>query len=425
MRLLMTGAYSFLFLFAAWQARADSPWTVYSPADGLADTTVTSIAIDKGGILWFGAGNGGVSRFDGSAWKTYTARDGLGASGIRAITTDHDNVKWFAVGEPREDRFEGAGVTRFDGSSWKRYTTADGLADNNVRAMAEGSDGSMWFGTETGISRLTDSSWRTYRAADGLAHSYTLSLAVDRTGAVWAGSIGGISRFDGVSWKSWTLADGLPHQYVTAIADSGNGIVYIGTWGGGIARFNGTAWQSISIPGDPESSLVSAAVFDSRGVLWVGTHRGLFRFNGSSWRVWTEEEGLPRNAVAALAFERNFLWIGTSGGGAARFGDIITPVASAGRPGILPFIRGSHPNPFNPATTVTFSLPRGEMASLTIYNTAGQKIRALAEGLFPPGEHAIRWDGRDGHGVPAGSGVYFVRLTAGGHVSTGRMTLLR
>jgi flagellar hook assembly protein FlgD len=65
------------------------------------------------------------------------------------------------------------------------------------------------------------------------------------------------------------------------------------------------------------------------------------------------------------------------------------------------------------------------MMSLAIFNAAGQKIRVLAEGSFPPGEHAVRWDGRDGNGIPVGSGVYFVRLTAGGYVSTGRMALVR
>ena len=100
----------------------------------------------------------------------------------------------------------------------------------------------------------------------------------------------------------------------------------------------------------------------------------------------------------------------------------------AGAPGDLPSSYALHqntPNPFNAGTEIRYCLPREERISLRIYNTLGQEVRVLAEGVFPGGEHAIRWDGRNGSGAPAASGLYFCRLQAGGFSETVKMVLMR
>jgi hypothetical protein len=85
----------------------------------------------------------------------------------------------------------------------------------------------------------------------------------------------------------------------------------------------------------------------------------------------------------------------------------------------------NHPNPFNAGTEIRYHLPRDERVSLKIYNTLGQEVRVLAAGAVPAGEHAIHWDGRDGTGSPAASGLYFCRLQAGGFSETVKMVLMR
>ena len=83
------------------------------------------------------------------------------------------------------------------------------------------------------------------------------------------------------------------------------------------------------------------------------------------------------------------------------------------------------PNPFNASTEIRYRLPRGEQVSLRVYNTLGQEVRILVDGVLPAGEHAIHWDGRNGSGGPAASGLYFCRLTAGGFSQTVKMMLIR
>ena len=55
----------------------------------------------------------------------------------------------------------------------------------------------------------------------------------------------------------------------------------------------------------------------------------------------------------------------------------------------------NYPNPFNPVTTVTFSLPAASKVSLNIYNIIGQKVITLADEYLPAGEHEYFWNGRD------------------------------
>ena len=83
------------------------------------------------------------------------------------------------------------------------------------------------------------------------------------------------------------------------------------------------------------------------------------------------------------------------------------------------------PNPFNPTTTLRFSMPGASDVHLAVYNTAGQLVRTLVDGNVAAGEHSVAWDGRDASGRDVASGIYIYRLTSGHGAMTRRMTLLR
>ena len=93
------------------------------------------------------------------------------------------------------------------------------------------------------------------------------------------------------------------------------------------------------------------------------------------------------------------------------------------------------PNPFNPSTTISFTIPSspstvpssGRKVKLMIYNLLGQRVRTLVSGEFDSGEYRITWDGRDDLGRDVSSGVYFYRLTVDGgkRTETRKMVLIR
>ena len=93
-------------------------------------------------------------------------------------------------------------------------------------------------------------------------------------------------------------------------------------------------------------------------------------------------------------------------------------------PTVFPTL-ASYPNPFNPVTTISFTLPASGFAELAVYNLTGQKIRTLIGGELSPGVHEVVWDGCDDSGDPVSSGIFVSRLAAGENVVTNRMMLVK
>jgi hypothetical protein len=73
------------------------------------------------------------------------------------------------------------------------------------------------------------------------------------------------------------------------------------------------------------------------------------------------------------------------------------------------------PNPFNPSTVIRYRLPAASDVVLVLYNARGEKIRTLVSGFRGAGPREETWDGLADDGRPAPAGVYFCRITAGGH----------
>ena len=84
---------------------------------------------------------------------------------------------------------------------------------------------------------------------------------------------------------------------------------------------------------------------------------------------------------------------------------------------------GNYPNPFNPSTTIRYSLGTSGHAELAVFNSLGQKIRTLADGPQAAGVHTVQWNGCNGSGQHVSSGVYFYRLRSGTYVKTMKMVL--
>ncbi|RLC56818.1 MAG: hypothetical protein DRH89_04855 [Candidatus Cloacimonadota bacterium] len=90
-----------------------------------------------------------------------------------------------------------------------------------------------------------------------------------------------------------------------------------------------------------------------------------------------------------------------------------------------PVLKGNYPNPFNPTTTISFSLPNEQEIELTIYNIKGQKVKQLINGQLTAGQHSMIWDGKDTNDKSVGSGIYFYKLKTGNDVLTRKMLMMK
>lgn len=88
-------------------------------------------------------------------------------------------------------------------------------------------------------------------------------------------------------------------------------------------------------------------------------------------------------------------------------------------------LKGNYPNPFNPSTTIEFSLHETGFAELTVYNLAGQKVLELVSGTLSEGIHSVVWNGLNDNGLPVSAGLYMSQLTMGNAVTTSRMMLVK
>jgi|GEM_PF-2470705 len=138
---------------------------------------------------------------------------------------------------------------------------------------------------------------------------------------------------------------------------------------------------------------------------------GQIPFNGTetfSWLddAWDMDGDFGRTAV--LQFKGTF-------GVASAAGE--TPGAVA--------LLDNHPNPFNPATTITFSLPRDMAVSLDVYSLQGRHVSRLLQGSRNAGTHRVIWDGTDQEGYAAPSGTYLARMVTEEGVETSKMVLAK
>ncbi|HPV14246.1 MAG TPA: M14 family zinc carboxypeptidase [Candidatus Cloacimonadota bacterium] len=109
-------------------------------------------------------------------------------------------------------------------------------------------------------------------------------------------------------------------------------------------------------------------------------------------------------------------------------GSVEIPLSSPNDDSLLPnpgfSLRQNHPNPFNPVTTIHFSIEAPKaVTSLKIYNLKGQLVRTLVEAQLAAGEHQRSWNGLDDAGNPVSSGIYLYRLKNANSITTKKMVL--
>ena len=85
----------------------------------------------------------------------------------------------------------------------------------------------------------------------------------------------------------------------------------------------------------------------------------------------------------------------------------------------------NHPNPFNPETTIAYSISEATHVQLTVFSNLGQEVRGLVNAHQRAGAHTVRWDGRDDHGREVTSGLYLYRLETGQQRLVKKMILVK
>jgi len=102
-----------------------------------------------------------------------------------------------------------------------------------------------------------------------------------------------------------------------------------------------------------------------------------------------------------------------------------SPNDDPGAPVNATVLSGNYPNPFNPETTVAYSVKEPARVWIGIYNVKGQLIRTLVNDDRATGHYTVVFDGRDDNGRSVSSGIYFLKMSAGDYRSTRKMIMMQ
>ena len=108
--------------------------------------------------------------------------------------------------------------------------------------------------------------------------------------------------------------------------------------------------------------------------------------------------------------------------GAFRYSHTVTVTVALPR---LPALSQNHPNPFNAATIIEYTLPEGGYIVIRILEMTGREVRTLITGSHPAGRHRTIWNGLDDNSGLVASGIYLCVLKTGNHTRMRKLTLLR
>jgi ligand-binding sensor domain-containing protein len=197
-------------------------------------------------------------------------------------------------------------------SGWTNYGNA-----NFVSALARHED-ILWVGSESGLVRwnLADGHYTRFGLVDGLASEYITDLLVDDAGVLWVATDAGVGRFDGESWITYDVADGLDANWITVLFQDEFGGLWAGSRGGerGLNHLEGARWGAPSPLFFPQLPVEYPNLTVMGGNEDVGyfvglEDEGLLLFEGESWLLLTEADGLPAGGVLDGLLTGDSLWV--------------------------------------------------------------------------------------------------------------------
>ncbi|HEQ97913.1 MAG TPA: T9SS type A sorting domain-containing protein [candidate division Zixibacteria bacterium] len=88
-------------------------------------------------------------------------------------------------------------------------------------------------------------------------------------------------------------------------------------------------------------------------------------------------------------------------------------------------LAANYPNPFNPTTTIEYTIPSQTQVTIDVFNVLGQKVKTLVNETQPAGTYQTEWNGTDEASQTVATGVYFYRLSAGDVTMTKKMVMVK
>lgn len=277
---------------------------------------------------------------------------------------------------------------------WMSALTVDMI--NQVLKGAIDRNGIGWFALDTGLFSFDGGVWtawsdsiRMYGDLNGDGVMNISCIAVDRNNVKWFGTThDGALSFDGNTWKHYIKADGITGNHINCITVDRNNVIWIGTgvfgYETGISRFDGKVWTGYMYDQTGIDGNIIGIAVDAANVKWFITSNytcTVYSFDDVVWKSYSPPWGVGLGGYNCIAIDRDGTkWLGSKAMGVVSFresgGTATAVIASDEMPKEFAIL-GNRPNPFNPSTDISYSLPTAAHANLVVYDVTGRKVRTL------------------------------------------------
>jgi PAS domain S-box-containing protein len=264
--------------------------------------------------------------------------EGLSQSSVTRIAQDHQGFMWFAT----ED-----GLNKYDGYKFMVYKNdafnTNSISENNIYSLCEGKNGEIWIGTASnGLNRF-DLKRRiftryTHNPGDSLSISNNVVYDVlfDKRGRLWAATANGLNMLDTSSGKFTRFfsnaadSNSLPDNFIYRLHEDKKGNIWISGLDFGLCMFNSEKGIFRNFKHNPEDSLslpdnnVRSLASDNTDsdFIWVGTSFGrLVRININTGKIYSSRtsnnsQNLPQDGINAIVSDSlGNIWVATSSSG--------------------------------------------------------------------------------------------------------------
>ena len=242
----------------------------------------------------------------------YSLEQGLQQSQVWDILQDQRGELWLSL-------FVG-GISRFDGTNFESFLQGVDQSErtNQIQTVFEDRTGVLWFGTRNGLIQYDGSATRLYTMTAGLLDDDIRAIVQDEKGQLWLGSANGVCAL-GERICAPIEDEKIKEVEFKAMTIDQSGNIWIGTSSNGLFVYDGTSVRNWSEEHGLAESNFHSIRFDDENNMWLATELGVVRYDGEQVETFTKEDGLPSETILSMMIDsEGTLWVGTSSG-VARF----------------------------------------------------------------------------------------------------------
>lgn len=195
---------------------------------------------------------------------------------------------------------KGSGLVSINGNDTTIYSGDQGLHASTITKLEIHGD-NIWLATRFGFYKFFEGTFTSFTEKNGLSTSDVRDVLADSEGNIWLATYGsGLIKFTGEQFKAYTTSEGLSSNAVMSITQDKTGAMWFSTFDNGICRMENDSIVKYDLRNFSSNNRTWSSLCDNNGTLWFGTSDGLYSFDGSEWKHFTEENGLPDKLVLSL-----------------------------------------------------------------------------------------------------------------------------